>query len=79
MSAQSNWVWIHVYFGSLCKAQIIDTSKSFSENEQMIYSDFGITEEDRKNLCLKLQSGGLIEKNEVMFPEDRVVILLKQT
>ena len=70
---------IHVYHGAVCKAQVIDTSKDFSENLVHILSSFGMNEEEQKDYCLKLTSGGLVEKNEVLFQEDKVCILLKSS
>ena len=63
---------VHVYFGSLCKAEVVDMTVDFSENLNNILSDFGLDKDKQKDYCLKLMSGGLVEKNDVLFQEDKI-------
>lgn len=74
----SKLVRIHFYFGPICKSEIIDYSKSFSDNKLEVFNQFGISKENSENYVLKLMNGGVVERNEVLFHDDRVMILLKE-
>ena len=74
----SKIVRVHFYFGPTCRSEVIDYEKPFEENRKSLLKLFGISEETHQNYMLKLMNGGLVEKNEVLFHDDRVMILLKE-
>ena len=43
---KEKFIRIHVYYGNVCKAQIIDRNKDFSENRKAIFDDFGFSEDE---------------------------------
>ncbi|CAI2381914.1 unnamed protein product [Moneuplotes crassus] len=74
---RNNLCRVHVYYGTICKAQIVDLARPFEKNLVCILSNFGL-ESKKDDYCLKLTSGGLVEKNDVLFHEDKICILLKK-
>ena len=73
----SSRIRIHIYFGSLCKSEILDCSKSFDANLKEIIANLGIAPENEQKYTMKLTNGGIVDKNEVLFHDDRVMILPK--
>lgn len=71
-------VRVHFYLGPICRSEVIDHSKPFHENRSIVLSLFGISPETQENYTLKLIDGGLVERNEVLFHDDRVMILPKE-
>ena len=70
-------VRIHVYFGSLCKSELLDYTLPFEKNLTNILNDLGVSKDNHKRYVMKLTNGGIVDKNELLFHDDRVLILLK--
>lgn len=73
----SSRIRIHVYFGTLCKSEVLDTKHSFAKNFSNILTNLGISADHHKRYVMKLTNGGVVEKNEVLFHDDRVIVILK--
>ena len=65
---------IHVYFGSICKTLVIDKTHSFESNFFDTLRSFGINSHPEK-YKLKLANGGVVDNNESLMNEDRVLII----
>lgn len=65
---------IHVYFGQLCKTLVIDKQHTFEQNYLDTLRSLGITCYPEKYV-MKLVNGGVIDSNEALMNEDRVMIL----
>ena len=65
---------IHVYFGSVCKTLVINKAHPFEQNFLETLRYFGINSHPEK-YKLKLANGGVVENNETLIHEDRVLII----
>ncbi|CDW86622.1 far1-related protein [Stylonychia lemnae] len=73
----SNRIRIHVYFGSLCKSEVIDQSVPFDISFSKILLNLGIPPENHNKYVMKLTNGGVVERSEVLYHDDRVIILIR--
>ena len=65
---------IHAYFGQLCKTLVVDKTHTFDENFLETLRSLGITCHPEKYV-MKLVNGGVVDSNEALMSEDRVMIL----
>lgn len=83
---QPNYIRIHVYLGTVCRCEVFDKARPFDLNKKDILEAFGIAkkldsnekQEEREKYCLKLVNGGLIDSNNLVFHDDRVMILPRE-
>jgi hypothetical protein len=40
---------VHVYFGQVCKAEVVDNTKEFDENVSSILASFGLEKEQQND------------------------------
>ena len=77
---------IHVYLGQLCRSEIFDKNKDFKTNKDELLAKFGIGSKlppeeqqyERDKYILKLVNGGYLDANNLVFHDDRVIILPKE-
>ena len=86
MVKQNASIRVHFYLGPVCRSEIINPDIEFATNKSEILAKFGIgiklsNDEDKQaeynKYTLKLKDGGLVEKNGVLFHDDRVLIIPK--
>lgn len=68
-------VTLVIHFKEDKKEQKIKISKDFNETKKNILNVFGIDDKEISNYALKIPSGGLIEKNNVIFDKDKLCII----
>ena len=78
---------IHFYLGPICRSEVINQKATFSANKNDILDKFGVgkrlrTDEEkqaeRDKYVFKFMNGGPVESNDVLFNDDRVLILPKE-
>ena len=85
-ATKPNYIRIHVYLGTLCRSEIFDKSKEFDDNKDALLEKFGIgsklppdeQRQERSKYILKLVNGGHVDANNLVFHDDRVIILPKE-
>ena len=65
---------IHAYFGTLCKTLVIDKAHTFQQNFFETLRSLGITCHPEKYV-MKLANGGVVDANDALMNEDRVLII----
>ena len=73
----STRIRIHVYFGALCKSEVIDQSLPFEVSFAKILTNLGVAAENHSKYVMKLTNGGVVERSEVLYHDDRVIILIR--
>jgi hypothetical protein len=75
---------IHVYLGSLCRSEMFDKNRDFEKNKAELLDKFGIgsrltthelKQAEYSKYVLKLVNGGQVDSNNLVFHDDRVIIL----
>ena len=78
---------VHFYLGPVCRSEVINSEVDFEVNKSQILAKFGIgvklsSDEDKQaeyaKYTLKLKDGGPVEKNGVLFHDDRVLIIPRE-
>ena len=73
--------------GPVCRSEIINPELDFEVNKKEILSKFGIgaklandaeKETEYRKYTLRLKDGGPVEKNGVLFHDDRVLIIPRE-
>lgn len=86
-AAKQSPIRVHFYLGPVCRSEIINPDLDFSVNKNEILAKFGIgmrleSEAEKASeyskYLLKLKDGGLVEKNGVLFHDDRVLIIPRE-
>lgn len=86
MKVRNACIRIHVYLGQLCRSEIFDKNKDFKTNKDELLAKFGIGSKlppeeqqyERDKYILKLVNGGYLDANNLVFHDDRVIILPKE-
>jgi len=73
--ATTDEVSLLIHFKAESKQHKVKISKDFNETKKNIMSAFGIKDKEISNYALKIPSGGLIEKNNVIFDKDKLCII----
>ena len=81
-----NFIRIHIYLGTICRSEVFDKSREFSHNKNDLLDKFGIGSKlpadeqtiERDKYLLKLVNGGLIDSNNLVFHDDRIMILPRE-
>eukprot|EP00347_Sterkiella_histriomuscorum_P012508 403368312 len=69
---------IHIYFDQICKSEVLDLNIPFEQNFARVLLNLGIPSNNHYKYVMKLTNGGVVERNEVLFHDDRVIILMKE-
>ena len=68
-------VTLVIYHNEERKEKKVKIAEDFTQTKQNILDVFGIDNKESDNFALKIPSGGLIEKNNVIFDKDRLCII----
>jgi hypothetical protein len=85
-SEQPSFIRIHVYLGTICRSEMFDKSRDFNDNKHDILDRFGIgsklqheeQKQEREKYIFKLVNGGHVDANNLVFHDDRVIILPRE-
>ena len=73
--ARGKQIRVHFYLGEVCRSEMVDLDLAFESTRQRVLLKFGVQPSEVDAFAFKLMNGGPVESAEVLFHDDRVMLV----